>query len=377
MVYPISPLRQEQTRKLALWQYKRNLRQRWIKLLLLALILLWFSELPTQWGLLIVFPIFALSLTLGFRRARRLWAQECERHNTPGFLTITEAGVLVEYEGMSSYTPWHTYKDANIIDDVLVLTMAAAQDICWNLETCTDQQRAELLQFARTQVRSDKGIRMAPPRPVLTATPVPQIETMAQALEMGDIMLAQRKFSIFWYYTFTVLVCAAVLVMDLLYGMEYGFSESTFWAFGAVIFAWFIYRGIRTMLHPGLPQLRRSIMASGRAAGEVCERYTDGKREYIIYPSGKWLRADYDVMKHAVRGRHICSCRINNITFAYPNGTEPALFTNAGRYSPSRAPLIVTLLGFIPMLAMAGYALWAAPEYPFSFTVWFFTEYLF
>ncbi len=377
MIYTTKPLRLEQTRKLATWQCLRNTRKRWMLMLMLPLIFLWVTDMPPQWAAVCLIAVYSMGLLLGWWRSRRVWAKECERFNTPGFLTITNAGVLIEYEGISSYYPWYFYKDATLVDEVLVLTLAGLQDICWNLEACTEQQRTELLEFARAHVSTDNGARIAPPRSVLTTTTVAQPETMAQMLEMGDIILAQRKLYTPWYWVVAVLTEVAFLLFCVLYGIECGFSDPYTWAFGIVIFAWFAYRGIRTLLHPGLPMLRRSLQAYGSPAGESCERFSDGHSEYIIYPDNKWIRADYTAMADAVKARHICVCHIRNITFAYPLGTEPALFSQAASYTPARWPLIITLLGIIPMLAMAGYALWAAPEYPFSFTVWFFTEYLF
>ena len=370
MVYTTKPLRLEQTRKLATWQFLRNIRKRWILLLLLALAFLWITNMSPLWAGICIIAIYGLVLLLCWLRSRRIWARECERFNTPGFLTITDAGVLIEYEGMSSYYPWYIYKDATMVDDVLVLTMAGMQDICWNLESSTGQQRTSLLEFARSHVRTDKGVRIAPPRSVLSTTTVAQPGTRAEALEMGDIALTQRKVYSPWYWVVIVLIETAFLIICSLHTLEWGFDKDPSCTLAIVLFAWLIFRAIRTLIHPGLPMLRRSIQAYGRPGGEPCERIADGRSEYIIYKNSRWIRADYAAMTDPLLGHHVAVCRIKNTTFAYPRGSEPALFANAGRYKRSSKPFIIILLGIIPMLAAAAYSIYMLPHFPLSYLLW-------
>lgn len=372
MVYRTQALHQEQADRLANWQFCRVLRLRWMLWLGLPAVILSCSRMPWLWAVLLVALVYSIVLPLLWLRFRRVWRHECTRERGCGFLTVTDAGVMTEDEGLTSFYPWVFFLKATLVGDALVLTMAGNNDRVWNIKDSTPERREALLRFAEEHVGKEMAPPVPPPCSVYGATEMAQPETLAQVLEMGDMMQYLRNTTSLWYRAVLALLSAAFAVVFVLRGIETEWQESQ-WAIYSAILAFLVYRAIVFLHHPGRYLLQQNLRAFRHEAGAQDSRTTDGRSEFIHRRNGSWIRADYAAMHQVLKGRHVSMAYIQHTYFAYPLGTEPASLPAAAPYIPRRAPLYTVLAGVAVMLAAGAYLLWDCPYWPYSYLIWLLT----
>ena len=122
------------------------------------------------------------------RRLCRLLKRETVSRADNSFLTVTEAGILSESEGLSLYYPWSTYTRADMTEGVLVLFLPNGMLHYHNLQTTPAERRTELLHFTREWVGKVSDTCIAPPAPIRREHVVSEVTEYSQSKEIGDII---------------------------------------------------------------------------------------------------------------------------------------------------------------------------------------------
>lgn len=372
MVYRTKQITDKQADRLATWHFRRTMSARWLLLLGIPVLFLSSSGMPLLWGIALLVGIYSIILPLYWLRFRKVWRHDCRQMRSSGFLTVTDAGILTETEGLASFHPWVFYQDATLVGDTLVLSLSGNQPRVWNLEASPIERRESLLRFVREHLGKKTSPAMAPPRSIYSTISVAQPETLAQVLEMGDIIQHQRETTNLWYRAILTLLSIILLFICAMQGIENNWQDSRQIIYCA-IFAFLAYRGIRFLFHPGRYLLQQNLRAFRNTSGIEDVRVSDGHSEIIHRQNGSWLRADYAAMQHCIKGRHVVVAHIQRTIFAWPADTAPAGIAPPVAYKPASGALYTVLGLTAALLAGCGYLLWVSPHYPFSYLIWLFS----
>ena len=369
MVYQTGALREEQIRKLADMQVLRSMRPGlWIGLAACALLTAFFDIRYPLIFIDIYICTFSITFVLYKRRHYKLWKSETDFRPERVFLTVTEAGILSESEGLSLYYPWSTYIRADMVEGVFVLFLPNGMMHYWNLSTSLPEQREELLIFARERVGKASAACIAPPAPDCEEQAVAEITDRAQAAEISDIVVTSIHQLNFQKYVVITLIYAAVLCFFALKRIEAPAED--IWSIGCFIFGYLLLRYLVFLKHPGrvfMKQMEKAFPSRGKSS---TARFSDGRRERVIYPDGRWMRLDYADIQSSMRGRAVTVVRLAYAWLGYPNTALPPALPASQNYRPQAWAFRTALIGSLLLLCGAGFLVYANPYYPFGYLLW-------
>ena len=369
MVYQTTAIREEQIKSLAAWQF-RQLTRRNIRIVLLICVLLavLITEPYVRAGIGIFIAAFLILLAWRKRSFYAIWMKESQIFPDKAFLTVTDAGILHEAEGLSLYYPWNTYKRVDIVDGVLVLFLPCGLVHFWNVQSAAPNQRTELLNFAALRVGKDSRVVLAPPSLILSEHPIPEFFSTAQARETGDIIRTYIQPFNHRKLVVGTLIYAVILCFFILSWAEE--PDCFLWAAGCVIFTWHLSRGLLLLKHPGryyMKQLNKAYSIQDRSEPK---RFSDGHAERIIYPDGRWMKINYAFVRDVFRGDNVTVLRHSHAWLSYPNTAVPASLPEAAEYHPQTAPFRLTF-GICLLLACGTACLiYVSPRYPCGYLLW-------
>ncbi len=369
MVYRTTALSEAQIRKLADLLSRRYSRSvLWIILAVCALLT---GVIDIRYSLVFIGTAVCVCFTgvvLHRRRLCRLLKSETVRRADNSFLTVTEADILSESEGLSLYYPWSTYTRADMTEGVLVLFLPNGMLHYHNLQTTPAERRTELLHFTRGWVGKVSDTCIAPPAPIRREHVVSEVTEYSQSKEIGDIITTSIHRLNFQKYVAVTLIYAVIFCYFLLKRIEEPTED--IWSIGCFIFAYLLLRCHLFLKHPGrifLRQMRKAFPPGGKNA---TVRFSDGQMERVIYPDGRWMRLNYADIQSSIRGRAVTVVRLSHAWLSYPNTALPAALPASENYRPQTWAFRTALIGTILLLCGAGCLIYANPYYPFGYLLW-------
>lgn len=369
MVYQTTALSEEQIKKLADLQNRRYSRSGlWI---ILALCTLLTAIIDIRYSLIFIGTtvcVYFISVVLHRRRLYRLWKNETDIRTDNAFLTVTEAGILSESEGLSLYYPWSTYTRADMAEGVLVLYLPNGMLHYHNLRTTSPEQRSALLTYARERVGKVSAVGIAPPAPIRREQTVSEITERTQAAEVGDIISTSIYRLNLKKYVAVTLLYAAVFCYFVLNRIEE--PSEDIWSIGCFVFAYLLLRYHLFLKHPGRIFLRQMSKAFPPSGKNATARFSDGQYERVIHSDGRWIRLRYADIQSSIRGRAVTVVRLSHAWLSYPNTALPTALPASEHYRPQAWAFRTALIGSILLLGGAGCLIYANPHYPFGYLLW-------
>lgn len=366
MVYTFQELTEEQVTLLAKWQFWRNLKKRTMLLLILLGVIYIIFQLPT-WCIGLFAVVLAVELPILLRVYLRHWKSIRRTLPANGFLTVTEAGVMVETDGLTTYSPWSRYIAADLVAGAFLLTVRTMQVFVWNVQSTDAKRQEELLRFARNNLGKQTCPPLPPPRgEYMPCTPL----SKAQLWEMGDMMhvvMGPKHSSVLPLCL--LLLFASFTCFNLMVLMEEG-AKNPYLAC-MIIFAYLTLRTLLRLRHPGRKQLMAAFRAQGTLPNNPKHTYcSDAVGETRVLPTGAWLRAIRHSMHQVFCGEHLCVARHGLSFFPFFLNAIPTDLPPAVPFCISLRPFYIGLGLVLLPVAITGFLCFQFPSAPLSYFLW-------
>ncbi len=365
-MYTFQELTEEQATVLAKRQFWRNLKKVAMLLLILLGVIYIVFELPT-WCIGLFAVVLAVELPILLHVFRRYWKGIRRTLPANGFLTVTEAGIMVETAGLTTYSPWSHYVAANMVAGAFLLTLRTMQVVVWNVQSTDAKRQEELLRFARNNLSKQTCPPLPPPRgEYMPCTPL----SKAQLWEMGDMMhvVLGAKYSSVFPICF-LLLFASFACFNLMILIERG-AEIPLLA-GTIIFAYLTLRTLLRLRHPGRKQLMAAFRAQGTHPNNPKHTYcTDAEGETRVLATGAWLRTIRHSMQQVFRGKHICVARHGLSFFPFFLNAIPTDLPPAVPFRVSLRPFFIGLSFVLLPVAITGLLCFQHPHAPLTNLLW-------
>ena len=152
--------------------------------------LLWLL-LPLDWYIYVV--VFLLTLVILSCHNRVLMRRHEHRFEMLGtqFVTLTEAGLLVESEGcgMQCYVPWESIRRAWLHHDMLMVQQTNGLFHLLPTESLRRERAGEMLAYVKAHAGKKQALLIAPPAGLLSETPARVTASPAQWREFVNFIM--------------------------------------------------------------------------------------------------------------------------------------------------------------------------------------------